>query len=498
MKNSPIAVTLRAWALMILSLGAVGAWANDYPLAPNPNPVGNTISIATGDVGYHDTGTFTNFGQIEVQNGGTLRNLAEFDIIADEDSGSPGTPAIDILAGGLMETVPGTQMNFDTLSRFYVLGTVVNEGNISTGWTADTGVGSQFTNFGSYQGKRATTFRGDVDNFGFLGNTATSTQAGYLQQIATRFTNHAGATLLNHGEFVNFTQLDNSGSILNDTFLSGGVGRGIFRSGGVLNNLAGGDVSNRHRWFNPGQINNEGLFTNEADSLGLANESTGQINNLAGGTFINRQTINNAGQITNAGSFQLAAFSSGGIAGGGSYLQTGGETIVDAILQAASIDFEAGFLRGNGSLDGPVHIFQPAILSPGQSAGHLDFVGNLMLDGTLEIELESSALFDSIAVDGMLDLGSQSVLDISLLGGFVPDGAVSFDLVTATAINGSFGTINLPTEIANQYRLVQIPGSGGGPTILRLTAVPEPGATGLAMLFGMAGVLSFRRRREGR
>jgi len=74
-----------------------------YELSPNPNPKDNTIDILSGDVGIHSEETFENFGAITVHDGGTLRNLAEMNILLDEDGGGGGLLTITIEVGGLLE-----------------------------------------------------------------------------------------------------------------------------------------------------------------------------------------------------------------------------------------------------------------------------------------------------------------------------------------------------------------------------------------------------------
>ena len=430
--------------LLLVSAGAARGFAIEYELSPNPNPGSNTITILSGEVASNNAETFENFGAIIVQSGGTLRNVTEMDILFDEDGGTGGISTISIHAGGLLEVLEGSKMNFDSVSNFNLSGTLNNHGDISSDWSLQFAVGSVANNFGILTNKKGATLRGEFNNTGTVANIigVFSDSGGFFQQIG-QFNNLAGATLTNQGEFLNFSTITNHGTILNAApFNGGGIGRGIFRTlfTSVIDNEAGGTITNRHRWFNNGTINNAGLFVNALSGLGMSNQSEGAIHNLAGGTFQNDRVINSTSTITNAGLFLV-----GDIGGTGTYTQTAGETRMTDQLQASQISFSGGMLTGDGTLMGTTTLGQNATVSPGQSVGRLDFDGDLALDGTFIAELSAPNQRDQVAVTGALDLGLTSALEVLLLDGFAPQAGDRFNILDWATVDGTFGSVLLPT-----------------------------------------------------
>lgn len=440
----------------MICFGGVSVSATEYELFPNPNTGANTITILSGDVATNNAETFENFGAIVVQDGATLRNITEMDILFDEDGGTGGISTVSIEAGGILEVLADSKMNFDSISHFNVSGTVNNDGDISSDWSMQFAVGSVINNDGLLTNKQGGTVRGVFNNAGvFFNSTPAYDTGGFFQQIGD-FTNLSTGTVINHGEFLNFTTLTNHGAITNTVFLGGGIGRGILRNMGTLNNEVGGVVTNRHRWFNTGALNNGGLFVNHLGGLGIGNSEGASIHNLSGGTFQNDRVINSSGSITNAG-----LFLTGSIAGTGSYLQTAGETVVTDTLEGLTINIEGGLLSGHGTVRGVSTVGLSArvapgySIEPGPSVGRLDFDGDLSMAGVLVSEIESLTAYDSISVSGVLDLGALSSLELILVGGDAP-GAIpgatpgsglsltpldTFTIASAGSIVGDFDSI---------------------------------------------------------
>jgi len=472
----------RAWpASLVLVMGLAGfAGGGEYERSPNPNLGQNTITIASGEIANNNSEPFENFGAIVVQNGGTLKNVTEMDILIDEDSPGGELATIEVQVGGTLETVAKSVMNFDSVSHFNLSGTVDNYGSIRADWSFQLLLGSQFNNYGDMQNKQGSSLRGTADNQGFFGNLAPALDsAGYMQQVGL-FTNQENATLLNQGEFVNFATIDNHGTIKNEVYWTSGIGRGIFRNGGTLNNLTAGDVTNRHRWFNTGTLNNSGLFTNHAIGLGFGNMASAVIDNLSGGTFQNDRVINNSGEIRNAGTFIInTGFSfSSAVQGTGTYTQTVGDTIVLSSLGGSLLDFQGGTVSGDGSLVGPVVIADGATISSGSSAGMMLIDGSLDLSGTVKVELESLVLFDVVDVMGSATLGATSTLDITFLNDFVPSTGNYFDLLVAEDISGTIHSVNMPIGFSDPYRLLYLADEIGTRDVVRLSFTPVPTTDG--------------------
>ena len=114
---------------------------------------------------------------------------------------------------------------------------------------------------------------------------------------------------------------------------------------------------------------------------------------------------------------------------GGSFNFTGGT------LHADTVNFD---LVNNGG-----------ILAPGHSVGHTHVVGDFTLaSGTLQIELSSALLADSLLIDGSAALGGS--LSIFTLGGFTPTNGTSWQIITAGGITGQFASITSGYSVQQQ------------------------------------------------
>jgi autotransporter-associated beta strand protein len=164
-----------------------------------------------------------------------------------------------------------------------------------------------------------------------------------------------------------------------------------------------------------------------------------------------------------------------------------------------------GALGGHGEL-GTLRI-GAAVLAPGESAGlltireHLSFSGG----GQLWMELGGVARgsgHDALDVGGLVDLGDDTLLRLSFIGGFQAQAGQQFQLVDGdTDVLGRFA------NVADGARLLTDDGAGsfvvhyGAGQGLRLTdfqataPVPEPATWGL-MALGLLGVGAAARRRR--
>jgi len=91
---------------------------------------------------------------------------------------------------------------------------------------------------------------------------------------------------------------------------------------------------------------------------------------------------------------------------------------------------------------------------------------------------------DFVNVEGIADL--DGVLEVSLLGGFVPTSDMTFDVLTASSIDAT------DLSLTRGFRAYVVPGGNG--EILRIT-VPEPATLSLLAIGGL-GLLARRRRRH--
>jgi outer membrane autotransporter protein len=90
-------------------------------------------------------------------------------------------------------------------------------------------------------------------------------------------------------------------------------------------------------------------------------------------------------------------------------------------------------------------LINAAKLSPGNSPGTIRIDGSFQQtkSGTLNIEIASPALFDTLLVNGKAKLAGK--LDVSLLDGFLPKPGEKFTILTARSVSGKFGSIDAPT-----------------------------------------------------
>jgi hypothetical protein len=440
-KKTGVVIPVAVW------MAAMTNHAIGVEITPNPNPAGNTITIDTADVESHGE-PYETSGTINILSGGVLTNFREFTILS-------GTVSIE-LGGKLINDAEEGVFVVDEVGSFYNFGIIDNYGRLKNSWAFGNRLGSVFNNYAgaALTNTRGMDQRGTLINAGvFLNSVDVFSGDGAGLQNVGDWINTAGSLFTNLGVADNFGTITNSGFIQNRLGASGGITQGKFENRNTVDNLAGGEISNEHRWFNRSGsiINNSGTFTNSIRGLGLSNESGSTINNLAGGTFHADQVVNSSGQINNAGTFHISAMGAIGDTGGGTYTQTNGSTTVNGQLDASIIDIQAGLLAGTGMLDGTVTIGLDASIGPGNPVGPGNSVGtmtilvDLDLSGTLAIELAGPETFDVLDVGGIANLGGD--LNVSILDGYTSMAGDTMGILTAVGgISGTFDTVNLPTR----------------------------------------------------
>lgn len=223
-----------------------------------------------------------------------------------------------------------------------------------------------------------------------------------------------------------------------------------------------GSFTNQGSFYVEGPSTNSGSFNNTATGYAnLTGSNTGSITNTGAfysGDFQHAGTILNDGTWTNYGSFAALAGSTftnnGGIdnqdffhigsgarvSGPGSYVQLDGTTWVEGTLAAGGgIDIYSGLLKGTGTIEGNVTLWQDARWTPGNSPGTMTVVGNVTIDGNpylspgsgnLEIEFASPTLFDRIVATGDVTFNNATI-DFVFLPGFTADEGDSFTWLSA-------------------------------------------------------------------
>ncbi len=424
-------------SLKLLTISACllsSSFAFAYELAPNPNH--SIININTPDAESHGE-PFENFGQVNIESGGKLTNFFEFTVIRGSVNVNTGGTLVNDGAEGVFVV--------DEVGSLSNSGLIENYGRLKSSWNFSNAFGGTLNNHAGaeFTNTRTTDQRGNVVNAGSFINAAGpfSTTDAYLQNVGN-WSNTAGSSWLNNGLTENFGVIDNAGSFINRRGFSGGSSQAKISNRHIINNLAGGEMTNNFRWFNRSgsTLNNSGVFTNDFSSLGISNEVNATINNLAGATFINRTSLNNTGTIMNAGTFDVTATATN-LTKGGSYIQTAGTTIVNGTMRTLVMDIQGGTLTGAGTIDADVNIGTAATLMPGNSPGTLNIIGDLDLAGLLDIEITDDILYDIVDINGTATLSGD--LNVSFFDLWRPAAGDTFDILTADTINGTFASLNL-------------------------------------------------------
>lgn len=184
-------------------------------------------------------------------------------------------------------------------------------------------------------------------------------------------------------------------------------------------------------------------------------------------------------------------------------LKTGAGTLVLNGVQGYSGEtvVDEGTLGGHGEVQQLA--VQAATLAPGESAGLFGVRDNLSFSGGALLAMELGGLvrgsgYDALDVGGSVDLGGDTVLQLSFIGGFTALAGQQFQLINAGG--GLFGEF---ANVADGGRLLTADGAGsfivhygdGQGLVLSdfsAAAVPEPGTW--ALMLGGAALLAWRRR----
>ncbi|MBN8714821.1 MAG: hypothetical protein J0H50_12795 [Xanthomonadales bacterium] len=488
------------------NLGRVDA----YRQGVNSGSFGNYGTVLN-TAGFTNSGSFINQGgtfqsQAPLMNLGSLMNgpgsqLVSSDVISNVGtimnvSGAQLFNNDSLVNSGTLTNLGGNIHNAGDLRNLGTfenqLGAVVNIGDLANLVTLRNGLNGTFGNFGtlSNQGRLVNQALGTLTNYATLSNQRT-------------LRNEEGGTLVNHGRFSNAlgATLENAGTLTNSPL-------GELTNQGAVSNGPDGVLANQGTLTNgkSGTFTNRGSMTN-AVGAGVAN--TGTLNNEAGAHFNNAGRLHNDGVINNAGTLVTGAVT-GTVVGSGTYIQTAGSTVVvDGAypgLSQGEITINGGQLIGDGRIASPgvVTIAAAAILAPGDGLGDvgaLDFNAPLDLFGSLDIDLNGLAYFDSVSVGGLSGNGAVTFspdgstwFSFYLGGNTSQNGGDTFDFFSAQTF-ANFDAVNFRclglmsgldcglgmVDGGRGIQLMLFDNSGGGGA----EEVPEPGPLG-TMLFGLA------------
>ena len=274
---------------------------------------------------------------------------------------------------------------------------------------------------------------------------------------------------------------------------------------GVVNQKSGTvTVHGDHNLVVSQYANGDGTYNMMDGVLQFGTGSNGNINyNYGTGVFtqtgglvdLNGNDINIARYNTSHSTYTL----------GGGVLDLGGGSVVFHLNQPNGIgifNFTGGTLLNVGTF-GDTLTQDGGTLAPGAPAGTMAVSGNYALNaGVLNSELASAGAFDVVDASGTVTLGGGAetpVIDVDLLGGYVPTMGEYFDIAVA---DGGITNADL-TGVGFDFSDAQtgyhwwreIVSLGGSAEALRLTVSPEP-ATLSMLALGALGI-AIRRRRRG-
>ena len=307
-----------------------------------------------------------------------------------------------------------------------------------------------------------------MNNNGYLGNIDTTFYCEFNNYGGT-LTNFSGSTIdisrfFNYGNFINY---GTSTSVL----LSNGS---INYPNATVSNMSGSITINK-RLLNEATINNYANLNLLNDGVTVhKNTSTGVINNYNfqsvfrvyaanasfenEGTFAYQNQIENKGTFTNKSGATLKALN-GGIGGSvrqfenfaGATFNNQGTYILGENFNNSGTHSNTGTHSGNGTFNGSVYINPAnANLSPsdntGSGIGTLSFFNGLTNNGNVNIQingLNAGSQHDKINVTGTATISG--ILNASRLNNYIPPiGTTEFTIISATAVSGTFATVNLP------------------------------------------------------
>ncbi len=318
-----------------------------------------------------------------------------------------------------------------------------------------------------------------------------------LNQNSSNLTALKGPITINATGRIN---LDNGHVLTASALTNEGVIAGDGQVDAVLDNTATGEV----RVVNGDQLTFTGANNSNDGQLNLFGRATleftqGLANN-PGGFVSGNGTLIATGGLTNDGTMNFSATAniSGDVTNKGLIISAGGTTTffddVDNTLgeiRTSQDSFSVFFGSVNGgTFSGPGTVVIEGDLKPGSSPGISSFGGDVTLGVTAGVTIELAGTnagvdYDRVIVAG--DLAAGGVLDIDLLGGFMPQVGDTFDVLDFGSMTGSFSSVVLPSLAGDlSFDTSSLLTTGV------ISVVPEPGAL---TVLAVGWMLVLRRQR---
>ena len=262
------------FTLCSVCLLVVSSTAYSQQISPNPNPVGNTITVDTSR--SNRANPFTNDGEIVITGAGTLTNdgtLMNTGVLTND--GTLNSEVSLVNYNWLKNTINGT---FQT-KRLVTYGTLTNAGTLTNNDTLINRGSLDNSPFGRLNNK------GTLDSFDTLINNGTLTNNGRLSSEG-KLTNHGGVSNEIDGTWNNYGTLNNNGTLTNNGTLvhNGTIDTvdGTFVNDGTL--TADGYIKGSytdHGHTNPG--NSAGVMTIDGDYFKVAGSVEIELGGLLDG-----------------------------------------------------------------------------------------------------------------------------------------------------------------------------------------------------------------------
>jgi len=438
--------------------GGSGTWDLTSSVWLDNYPTGNQVVWTNGNSAYF----YTTAGTVTIANGTTISaSGVTFHLVAGYVINAAGTGVLTFSTGNISVyqnatinapitsiTSGGGNLNKSQGATLTLTGnnTYTGATSIAAGAISVSSVGSYGTGLASNLGSPGTEAQGAI----YVGSAALTGTLIYTGsgETSNRYLSLNSNNIAGGGTI----QADGSGALVfthdfanTGTPLTAGTRLLTLQGSSTANNEIQGAISD----VDTGAGKLTGIVKNQAGKWILSGAST-----YSGGTTVNAGTL-------------LVNNTSGSGTGAGAVAVTGGT------------------LGGTGTIGGSVAVNSGVSLAPGSSIGTLSVGGNVVINGTLKIELSGTGTgsTDLLAVTGALDISNATVDFNELVA--VDDAAYVF---------ATYGSLNGPqfASVLNKPTGYDIVYNYGGSNQIALV-IPEPASLSL---LGLGGLLMMLRRRR--
>ncbi|QQS09108.1 MAG: autotransporter-associated beta strand repeat-containing protein [Phycisphaerales bacterium] len=411
--------------------GAGSSWVNT-----NEFWLGNTSNDAT---------------TLLVEAGGTLTSPGFYVGVGEDASATITGEGSTLTSATVLKVGLASVCTMDVLAGADVtaLDTYIGEGVNASGTLTVNGTGSTWTNqsllrVGTSEASGGTPAEGVVNLSGsgslsclglHLGEGATASSTLTIVGGLTRLDVGPAGVLMSQGGAASTLNLNGGIVDIHGHITDAGSGQSTFILDGATldmhNNTIGGVNPIDIPVFRSGTLKNVGEINN---GTGFNKDGTGTL-------YLNTTNTYSGSTTVSEGALYL-------VDSGGS--NTGSSTVVVGNL---------GTLVGNGRVAGQVindgHVSPQGFNFNSTATLHMLNSYTQVGNGALDIQIESAGAFDTLEITGSAVL--TGTLNVSLLNGYQPTTGDTFTILTASSVNGTFVTVNLPSLNAGHAWLVEYP-----------------------------------------